>query len=447
MKRFGLVGHPLGHSLSPEIHRRILEIAGVDGTYALHDIEPADLPRVLPTLLASHDGLNCTIPHKQAVIPFLRELDASAADCGAVNTICRGRGWNTDGEGFLASGVALRDRDVLILGAGGSARMMASACVAHGARSVTLRARSAGRAEAIVADLLARAPEAAGRMRVDDGSFAGPFGTILNATPLGMWPHVGGLPCEPGDIASGADVFDAIYNPTPTRLVLQARRRGARACGGLAMLLRQAIAAQRIWNPEVRFDTEAIMRAVLPDLVGELHRVFPIKILLVGFMGCGKSAVGRMLARRLGLAFIDLDAAVVDAAGRPIADIFAERGEAGFRQLERDVAESALRHGPSAVVAAGGGLPVAEANRRMIRETNTLVVHIDIAFEEAWRRIACDPARPLARDPGTARGLFEARQPIYREFSDTCVSTDAHTTPGDVAAAIARALEDTGAPT
>ena len=447
MKRFGLVGHPLGHSLSPVIHRRILEIAGIDGTYTLHDIDPADVPRALPALLASHDGLNCTIPHKQAVIPFLRELDPSAAACGAVNTIHGGRGYNTDTEGFLACGVALRNRDALILGAGGSARMMAAACVAQGARSVTLRARTAARAEAIVADLLVRAPEAAGKVRVDDGAAAGPFGAVLNATPLGMWPHAGGLPCEPGDLAPGADVFDAIYNPTPTRLVLHARRRGARACGGLAMLLRQAIAAQRIWNPDTSFDADAIARAVLPELVGELYRAFPLKILLVGFMGCGKSAVGRILAERLGIAFVDLDAEIVRAAGRPIAGIFAERGEAGFRQLERDVAESALRHGPSAVVAAGGGLPVAEANRRMIRETNTLVAHIDIAFEEAWRRIARDPARPLARDAEAARGLFEAREPIYRDFSDTCAETGAHTTPEDVAAAIARALEDTGAPT
>ena len=137
MKRFGLVGHPLGHSLSPVIHRRILEIAGIDGTYTLHDIDPADVPRALPALLASHDGLNCTIPHKQAVIPFLRELDPSAAACGAVNTIHGGRGYNTDTEGFLACGVALRNRDALILGAGGSARMMAAACVAQGARSIT----------------------------------------------------------------------------------------------------------------------------------------------------------------------------------------------------------------------------------------------------------------------------------------------------------------------
>lgn len=447
MKRFGLVGHPLGHSLSPVIHRRILEIAGIEGAYALHDVDPADIPRALPALLASHDGLNCTIPHKRAVIPFLRELDASAVACGAVNTIHQGRGYNTDTGGFLACGVALRGRDVLVLGAGGTARMMTAACVAQGAKSIVLRARTAVSAEAIVSDLVARVPAAAGCVRVDDGSTAGPYGAVLNATPLGMWPHAGGLPCEPGDLAPGADVFDAIYNPTPTRLVLHARRRGARACGGLAMLLRQAIAAQRIWNPGVAFDADAISRAVLPELVGELLRAFPIKILLVGFMGCGKSAVGRLLAERLGIAFVDLDAEIVRVAGRPIADLFAERGEAGFRELERDVAESALRHGPSAVVAAGGGMPVAEANRQMVRETNTLVVHIDIAFEEAWRRIAHDGARPLAHDAEAARGLFEAREPIYRDFCDTCAETGAHTTPEDVAAAIARALEDHGAPT
>lgn len=443
MKHFGLIGHPLGHSLSPAIHTSILRTAGIDGTYDLYDIAPEALADRLPALMTELDGFNCTIPHKQALIPHMKKLDVSAEHCGAVNTVAQGVGYNTDREGFLTSGLVLADCDVLLLGTGGTSHMMGAVCLEQKCRSLTIRSRDASKASALATHLNHVFPDAAGHCCISkEADLDRTFDVILNGTPVGMWPNAGGLPCETTLLRPGVAVFDAIYNPIITRLVLNARRRGARAQGGLRMLVRQAVAAQRIWNPGVVIDAAEVEAAVRPELTAALLRDFPVKILITGFMGCGKSTVSRLLAEQLRLNVVDLDAEIVRIAGQPIATIFAERGEAGFRALEAEVAASVLRSPHSTVVAAGGGLPISEANQAMIRRTNTLVVNIDIPFEAAWRRIAADPARPLASDRHRAEALYAARTHVYDEFCD--FNTETKEKPEDVAATIATALTNLG---
>ena len=443
MKRFGLIGHPLSHSLSPLIHERILEIAGIKGSYTLFDTPPKDLAKTLPVLLRDLNGFNCTIPHKTSLLPHLKSLDSSARLCGAVNTVYKGCGYNTDTAGFLSSGIRLAGKDVLLLGTGGTAHMMASACMEAGARSLEIRARNTVQAAELSAHLAAAFPDHATRVTLNpqEGE-ATPFQVVLNATPVGMWPHASGIPCGTELLRPGVSVFDPIYNPTPTRLVLNARKHGASACGGLRMLLRQAVTAQRICNPDVSFDETAIERAVLPELFRELLRSHPVKILITGFMGSGKSTVAGLLAKRLGIGFIDLDNEITAFAGCPIADIFRVSGESYFRLLETAMAESRLSHGGSAVVAAGGGLPVSAENRKMIRTTNTLVLNIGISFDEAWRRIEADPTRPLASDRLRAEALYQSRADVYEDFCDCSFNTQ--NKPEDVAAKIERTLTDIG---
>ena len=108
-RRFALIGHPLGHSLSREIHEAILAAAGVEGVYEMLDIAPEDLPARMPALLRGYDGFNATIPHKKAILPFLSGLSDAARRCGAVNTVFRGRGYNTDVLGFRSAGMPLAD--------------------------------------------------------------------------------------------------------------------------------------------------------------------------------------------------------------------------------------------------------------------------------------------------------------------------------------------------
>ena len=232
-----------------------------------------------------------------------------------VNTVFQGRGHNTDFAGFATCGIDFKDKDVLILGAGGTARMMMEACLNAGAKSLAVCARKTFQ-------------HSDNRVRVLPwGDWPHSFHILLNATSLGMWPRAWedpgriGLRPVPDSDKTGETpvlpvVFDAIYNPTPTRLVLNARKHGCRAIGGLHMLVRQAIEAQKIWNPETVFDTGVIEAAILPEVSRELPRHSPVHFLITGFMGAGKSTVAKMLAAELGVACVDLDQEIESHTGQ-----------------------------------------------------------------------------------------------------------------------------------
>ena len=443
-KAFALIGHPLGHSLSREIHDAILAAAGIDGVYEMIDVAPADLPARMPELLAL-DGFNATIPHKKAILPFLSGLSDAARRCGAANTVFEGRGYNTDVAGFRAAGLPLEGARVLLLGTGGVAAMMAAESLAAGAASLAVASRDAAKGEAFRAELLARVPDARGAVSVAASPEAKAAALaeatiLLNGTPVGMWPKAGGIPVDPAALHPGLSVFDPVYCPTPSRLVLNARKAGARAFGGLPMLVRQAVAAQRIWNPGLALDEDALEARLLPALAAELWRKNATKIVLTGFMGAGKSTVGRALAARLGLPFADLDDEIAAAAGAPIPSIFSARGEEGFRALETDAARRVLARPGSEVVASGGGFPTFEANRALVRESNALVLLVDAPFETLWARLAGGDGRPLAREREETAALYERRAPIYRAFCDFAVPTSNDAPPESVAAALAAAL-------
>ena len=252
MYRFALLGGRLPHSLSPQIHRRLLGLSGQEGEYTL--METGDQPpdQWVPQLLKL-DGFNVTIPHKESVIPFLKGLDPTAEAIGAVNTVYQGIGYNTDLLGFTSAletlGQPLAGQRVCILGAGGTARMMAAAALSAGC-SVRLGVRESSkeRAEALCSSLLHLALRGAEASVCPIGSLAGGYDLLCNATPEGMFPHPEGCPVTPAALAGVKGVFDAVYNPTPTRLARLAEQNGIPALCGMSMLVGQAAAAQTIWT-------------------------------------------------------------------------------------------------------------------------------------------------------------------------------------------------------
>jgi len=255
MIKLGLVGYPLEHSFSPDIHRAALEACDLDGDYALFPISPGDISglKTLLELVRSGEilGLNVTIPHKHTVVSLLDALAPTAKAIGAVNTILMQNealvGENTDAPGFLSdlktqlSSEKIENKSALVLGAGGSASAVTHALTNDGWQ-VTIAARRPEQAR-----------ELAGRYSLSAIGFdlvdLPEISLIINTTPLGMAPDVDSSPW-PIDRPFPPDalVYDLVYNPRETKLVKAAREAGLTASTGLGMLVEQAALAFELWT-------------------------------------------------------------------------------------------------------------------------------------------------------------------------------------------------------
>ncbi|MCI8497558.1 MAG: shikimate dehydrogenase [Clostridiales bacterium] len=267
-RKYALIGHPLGHTMSPFIHNRLFELAGLDAQYFVCDVAPDKLEEAMKGELTQYDGMNVTIPHKQTVIPFLDEIDARAKMYGAVNAICRGEalaGYNTDCIGFLraleADGVSLEGNRVVVLGAGGVARAFAfESALAKADLTLAVRDADLEMANVLKTEIEQKVPGAAITIcGLDDAQ--GRIGLLINATPLGMYPKTEGCAASDRLISLSGAVFDAVYNPEETLLLKKAKAAGAKAIGGMPMLVWQAVAAQEIWNP-VTFPVDKIRELI-----------------------------------------------------------------------------------------------------------------------------------------------------------------------------------------
>lgn len=421
-RRFGLIGYPLGHSLSPLIHERIMAVMGLPGEYRLYELEPESMSNELPKLFATLDGFNCTIPHKEAIIPYLKDLAPSASLYGAVNTVHERTGYNTDGAGFASCNVPMQGRKVCVFGAGGVARVLTMEAVRARSTGIYVLARNAERAERLVHQVKEKGYDNIHAVKRGDDQ-AMDCEVLLNGTPVGMWPDVGGVPITEQQLRSAKIVFDTIYNPSATRLVLQAKTRGLWAKGGLQMLFEQALASQKIWNPGINlagFKDE--LEQVQKELAREVLQNSPIKLVLTGFMGSGKTQVGRALAMAMSLPFLDLDEQIAKDAGQSIPEIFSSRGEEAFRTLERAAFLNQLRQPGAMVLATGGGTLMQEGMVEALRRSQALVIYLDVSLEVALQRIGDDRNRPLILgDQMEVRNLFERRRPMYEAIADLIV--------------------------
>jgi shikimate dehydrogenase len=272
----GVVGWPVGHSLSPRLHGHWFERHGVDGAYVPLPVRPADLElafRALPRL--GFRGWNVTVPHKEAAARLVDELDPAAARMGAVNTVLvledgRTRGLNTDGAGFLANlraqapGWRPGAGPAVLLGAGGAARGVGFALLEAGVPALRLANRTGERAAALAAELaaalgrpVAAVPWAERAAAVADAAL------IVNCTSLGMTGQPP-LDLPLAEARRDAVVADLVYAPLETELLAQARARGHVAVDGLGMLLHQAVPGFGHWGgkePTVDDELRAAMLA------------------------------------------------------------------------------------------------------------------------------------------------------------------------------------------
>lgn len=275
MKKLGLIGYPLGHSMSPLIHRELFKINGIAADYELVEINPESFDDAFEDM-KSFDGFNVTIPHKIGVIPHLDSLSERAELFGAVNTVDNKNGiltgHNTDCYGFLRAldmaGIPLGGR-VLVCGCGGVSRMFAFEAALAGAQlTIAVREADLRAGQQIVDELQSKLGKRAVLITLDNAE--GEFDLIINGTPVGMHPNTEAciLPKEKVQMAKA--VFDAVYNPLETRLISYAREAGLKYSNGLPMLVWQAAVAQEIWFG-VKF-SNAQVKAVLKITEEELRK-------------------------------------------------------------------------------------------------------------------------------------------------------------------------------
>lgn len=270
----GVVGHPVGHSLSPRMHNASFAATGLDYVYVPLEVMPEDLSTAVSGLRAlGFRGFNVTMPHKEAILPLLDGLDEAATVTGAVNTVvveeARLHGTNTDGSGFVRAceeaGVGLDGARVLLVGAGGAAASIAVAAIGDGAKELRILNRSRWRAVELRERLWKVYPETALSVHdiTDPEGAARGADVIVNATYLGMKPE-DPLPVPAALLGTNAAVCDAVYIPGgETRLIRLAKELGLSAVPGARMLLYQGVHAQRIWTgrePDVRAMSDALAR-------------------------------------------------------------------------------------------------------------------------------------------------------------------------------------------
>ena len=257
MKFAGIIGHPVSHSLSPVFQSAAFAACGLDVRYERWDTPPEALHgRVLRLCGPEYLGANVTIPHKEAVFPFLDELGGQSARVGAVNAIVNraGRlfGFNTDGPGFVT---ALKNeayfdpagRTLLLLGAGGAARGIAFALAEARAAHIAIANRSASRAARLAADVAATGVDVS---VADETRDLSRYDCVVNATSLGMHNSAGAglLACDPSSMRPGALAVDIVYTPELTPFLRAAEASGARTLPGLPMLIYQGALAFELWT-------------------------------------------------------------------------------------------------------------------------------------------------------------------------------------------------------
>lgn len=448
----GILANPVEHSMSPMLQNLYARCTGTDFIYVPFKVKEEELQAAVSGAFALNiSGMNVTVPHKQAVMRYLDGIDETAREIGAVNTLVRTergyRGYNTDVPGLKRAveeaGFTVKGRDCLLIGAGGAARAAAYMLARGGAESITVLNRSLEKAE----ELAEYGNRIAGRMLMRAlplsqwNALSGKRYLAIQCTSVGMHPAEDAAPIEDKEFYQLIEeALDVIYTPAETKFMRMVREAGGRAVNGLKMLVYQGAVSYELWNPGVQVDRETL--ALAETLIQRRLQPEQKNLVLIGFMGAGKTSVGKELAELLGCALYDTDQETERRAGMTIFDIFRFQGEESFRKMETDTLRALLdqagQNGGYTVISAGGGLALREENQRLLRE-HAVCIYLKTSPEQVLLRLQGDTTRPLLQG-GNVRekveGLLAARGPVYEKAADIMANTDGRT-PGEIAREIA----------
>ena len=439
-KVLGVIGNPIEHTLSPVIHNTISEKMGIDAVYVPIRVEDGIDKAVLGAGAMNFSGLNVTVPHKQDVMASLVEVDELAMKIGAVNTlvpVAGGfKGYNTDMPGLFRAltfhGVSLEGKSAIVIGAGGASRAVCTMLVTYGAERIYLINRSVDKAKAI-----AELSDKIIPMGLTEGDTVGSYKDIPDGDYIAFQCTSLGLKAGDRLLIEDDDFYkkisygyDLIYNPAETPFILKLKEMGIPYDNGLTMLLYQAVIAYELWfNVNV---PEEVCEAARRNLFRKVYKGCD-NIVLTGYMGSGKTSVGKALAQKLGRTYIDVDEYIVEKQQKSIPEIFEESGEDGFRAIETQALQDIYdTYFGNAIIATGGGAVLKKENREILGDLGN-VFYLYADAETTFSRVKGDTNRPLlsSNDEEELRAkivnMIGQRRGYYEMTADHTIDTNGKT--------------------
>lgn len=417
-RKFGVLGRSLPHTYSPLLHNMFQD----EYDYTIIEKEPEELDALFENHV--YDGFNVTIPYKKEAAARCSFLSNEAKEIGSANTVVfdedgKASGYNTDIYGFYyllkSNGIEVNGRRVLVLGTGGASVAINYVLQKLGAASISF------------CDLETEINYSNVYDRCIDSEI------IVNATPVGMYPHVENAAVDPSKFKSLQAVVDVVYNPSTTKILeltskIKAGVDGAKftpiAAGGLGMLVAQGYKASRIFrgimSPEEKasgiynmldMDDEAIsiISKVLAKVSADMRN-----IAIIGMPGCGKSNFAEYLSLVSGRELVDLDIAYLDEYGIKPSDEIKENGEDAFRAKESALLRK-YAYKSGLVISCGGGIVTREENYSVLK-ANSIVYYIERPLS-----VLCSDDRPLSQSIGVEE-LYNRRKDLYSHFADHVIS-------------------------
>ena len=399
---FGLIGEKLSHSWSAEIHEKLGSFP-----YQLHELSASELKDFLKN--QSWHGLNVTIPYKKNAYALADSVSEDAQAIGAANTLVKeANGYiaadNTDVYGFeylvKSFKVNLNHKKIIVLGAFGGAGQAICYALKKGGAYVVGVSRNPHESSSYVDCVIT----------YDQLKLHYDANLLVNATPVGMFPHAGVSPLSKEELSAFTSlqcVIDLIYNPLHSQLLLDAESLGILNANGLKMLVAQAAKASSL------FLRQDVSGSQIENISRELH-ASKENIVLIGMPGVGKTSTGEALAKLLNRPWIDTDFLIKQKAHCDASTYLQTHGEAAFRRLEHEVIQE-ISSMSGAVISCGGGIVVTPSNYQLLRQNGKLVYLTRPLDELALA------GRPLSQSVGIQE-LAAERLPLYEAWADLTFS-------------------------
>lgn len=406
---FGLIGNPLKHSFSKEIHSYFS-----DYNYELCELNEASFDFFMKQ--RNFKGINVTIPYKQKVIPYLDYIDNSAKEINAVNTIINDngklKGYNTDIIGVKASfnyfGISPKGKNVLILGTGATSNTVYTAVKSEHSNQIYKAYRKTSKVK--------------GDVLYDDISkLYDDINIIINTTSNGMYPHTDdALLTDLSRYKNLEAVMDVIYNPLRTKLLIKAENLGIKALSGLYMLIAQGYFASKLFTEK---DLSLINNKHTADCDKIYQKYLKSKenIVLTGMPTCGKSTIGKKLANKLSRDFIDVDYLIEEETHEKASDFLLKYGEDKFRDVESKVIRN-ISTTNGTIISTGGG--------SILRPENIVNLKLNGKIYFINKSIALlhpTTDRPLTSNYQLLKQKYNERMPIYKKTCDKEIDGDLDT--------------------